>query len=74
MGRVPGGNLVQVADDRISVQARWMMKIHRKIVRPLFSIDLKSYYKSIWFFWWLITWRFELGRIDDFNISFYLRG
>ena len=50
------------------------MKIYRKIVRPLFSIDLKSYYKSIWFFWWLITWRFELGRIDDFNISFYLIG
>ena len=74
MGRVPGGDLVQVADDRISLQARWMMKIYRKIVRPLFSIDLKSYYKSIWFFWWLITWRFELGRIDDFNISFYLRG
>jgi len=54
------------------------MKIYcypdRKIVRPSFNIDLKSFYKSIWFFWWLITWSFEFGRIEHFSIGFYLRG
>ena len=35
MGRVPGGDLVQVADDRISLQARWMMTNKYKRLRRL---------------------------------------
>lgn len=25
----------------------------------IWGLDLKSYYKSLWLGWWLITWRFE---------------
>ena len=48
MGRVPGGDLVQVADDRISLQARWMMtnKVIMAVVVILLivlMIDIKTF-------------------------------
>jgi hypothetical protein len=32
------------------------MRITRSWWPPFFGIDLKSYYRSIWIGWWLITW------------------
>ena len=40
------------------------------ILHPI-HIDLKSFYKSIWILWILITWTYELKTFDDFSIGFY---
>jgi hypothetical protein len=33
----------------------------------LFGVDFRSYYKSLWLGWWLVTW---CERFDDLHISF----
>jgi len=54
------------------------------VVKPMFSIDLKSAFKSIWLGWWLITWatgqdendesQFPFWPLIDLDISYYPNG
>lgn len=41
--------------------------------RPTFSVDLDSFYKSIWLGWFLIVWCVPPGnkwwQIEDFSVS-----